>query len=90
MGLKIEPVKVDEKFKDDALLAFESFIDISTEAMPFGSNIAKSFSRVGLKWIKKYFDEIGALPLLLQYCKGCDAVISSELLINPMPRQGQS
>jgi len=90
IGVKIEPVKIEDQFKDDALLAMESFIDIQASAAPIGGKMMKSMAKFSLKWVKRYFDEIGALPLLVQFCKNCEKVISSQILINPLSGSGQS
>ncbi|MEJ2278614.1 MAG: hypothetical protein P8Y70_12820 [Candidatus Lokiarchaeota archaeon] len=90
LGLEIKPTKIDDKFKDDAMVAIESFIDIQAEAAPFGGKIVKSMSKFSLKWIKRYFDEIGAIPIIIQYCKNCESVINTEILIKPVPNYGQN
>lgn len=84
LKLEINPTPIDDKFKDDILKTYENFIDIQAEVMPFGGKMMKSMAKVSLKFVDRYLDLIGAIPLILQSCSKCDSVISSTPLIDLM------
>ncbi|GAH64340.1 unnamed protein product, partial [marine sediment metagenome] len=37
-----------------------------------------------LKFVDRYFDRIGAIPLVVHSCSNCDSVIASESLVDLM------
>jgi hypothetical protein len=85
LNLTLKPVQISDEFKDQAMTAIEGFIDIQAEAAPFGGKMMKSMSKYTLKWQRRYFDKVGALPIMLQTCKNCDAVIGTNTFINISP-----
>lgn len=85
LSLSIKPVPISDEFKDQAMTAIEGFIDIQADVAPFGGKMMKSMSKYALKWQKKYFDAVGALPIMFQTCKNCDAVIGTSNFINLSP-----
>jgi len=88
LKLEINPTPIDDKFKSDLLKAYESFIDIQAEVVPFGGKMLKRMAKYSLKFVNRYLDHLGALPLVLQSCSKCDSVISSESLFDLMSSQG--
>ncbi|NHJ22056.1 MAG: hypothetical protein EAX91_14010 [Candidatus Lokiarchaeota archaeon] len=84
LKLEISPTPIDDKFKDDILKTYENFIDIQAEVVPFGGKMIKSMAKVSLKFVDRYLDLIGAVPLILQSCSKCDSVISSAPLVDLM------
>ena len=88
--LEISPGPIDDKFKSDLLKAYENFIEIQAEVAPFGGKMIKRMSQYSLKFINRYLDHLGAIPLVLQSCSKCDSVISSESLFDLMSSQGSS
>ena len=80
--ITMKPVKIDQEFKDAILTATEELIDIQADVMPFGGGMARNMAKYSLKWIEKYLNAIGGLPVMLQSCKNCDAVINSNLFTN--------
>jgi len=84
LKLEISPTPVDEKFKDDILIAFKSFIDIQADIAPFGGNMIKQMAKMSLKFVDRYFDKIGAIPIVFHSCINCDSLINSESLFDYM------
>ncbi len=90
LKLEINPTPINDKFKSDLLKAYESFIDIQAEVVPFGGKMLKRMAKYSLKFVNRYLDHLGALPLVLQSCSKCDSVIASESLFDLMSSQGSS
>ncbi|MFX0074828.1 MAG: hypothetical protein ACFE96_05265 [Candidatus Hermodarchaeota archaeon] len=90
--VELIPAPIDEKFKDDLMKTYESFIDIQAEVVPFGGKMIKSMAKYSLKFVDRYLDLIGAIPLVVHSCNKCDSVISSESLVDLMTsgRSGSS
>jgi hypothetical protein len=82
--LEINPTSIDDKFKNDLLKAYESFIEIQAEVVPFGGKMIKRMANYSLKFVKRYLDQIGAIPVVLHSCVKCDSVITSESLLDLM------
>ena len=87
LKLEINPTPINDKFKSDLLNAYESFIEIHAEVVPFGGKMLKRMAKYSLKFVDRYLDRIGALPLVLHSCSKCDSVITSESLLDLMSSQ---
>ncbi|MFX1402563.1 MAG: hypothetical protein ACFE8V_15105, partial [Promethearchaeota archaeon] len=85
LKLEIKPTPINEQFKSDLLKTYESFIEIQAEVVPFGGKMLKSMAKYGLKFVDRYLDRIGAMPLIFHSCSKCDSVITSESSIDLMP-----
>jgi len=85
LTLEIKPTPINEKFKSDLLKTYESFIEIQAEVIPFGGKMLKSMAKYGLKFVDRYLNRIGAMPLIFHSCSKCDSVITSESSIDLMP-----
>jgi len=85
--LEIIPGPIDDKFRDDLLNSYESFIDIQAEVVPFGGKMIKRMAKYTLKFVDRYLDRIGAIPLIVHSCSKCDSVISTESLMNLLSSQ---
>jgi hypothetical protein len=64
--------------------AYESFIDIQAEVVPFGGKMIKRMAKYSLKFVDRYLDLIGAIPIVVHSCSKCDSVITSESLLDLM------
>jgi len=84
LRLEISPTPIDDKFRDDVMRTYENFIDIQAEVVPFGGKMMKRMAKFTLKFVDRYLDQIGALPIVLHSCVKCDSVITSESLVNLM------
>jgi hypothetical protein len=84
LKLEIKPTPIDDKFKDDLMKSYESFIEIQAEVVPFGGGMLKSMAKISLKFVDRYLDKIGAIPLVMHSCGNCDSVITSESLFDLM------
>ena len=84
LRLEISPTPIDDKFRDDIMRTYENFIDIQAEVVPFGGKMMKRMAKFTLKFVDRYLDQIGALPIVLHSCVKCDSVITSESLVNLM------
>ena len=87
LKLEISPTPINEKFKSDLLKTYENFIEIQAEVVPFGGKMLKRMAKYSLKFVNRYLDLIGAIPLILHSCSKCDSVITSESLIDLMSSQ---
>ena len=85
--LEITPTPINDKFKSDLIKTYESFIEIQAEVVPFGGKLIKRMAKYSLKFVDRYLDLIGAIPLILQSCSNCDSVITSESLFDLMSSQ---
>lgn len=56
-----------------------SFIEIQVEVMPFGGGLAKRFGKIALKFAGKYFDKIGAFPIIVLFCNKCSNTITADI-----------
>ena len=90
MKLEIKPTPITEKFKDDIVKSYMSFIDIQAEVMPFGGSMMKKMAKYSLKFVDQYLDKIGAIPLVVHSCSKCDSVITSQVLFDLMSAKGGS
>ena len=90
LNLSIEPSEIGEEFKKEILAAMKDYIDVRAEMAPFGGGLMKSMSKMSLKWVNKYFDKVGALPMLYQTCANCDTVINTEIIANVSAAFGSS
>ncbi|MFX0024605.1 MAG: hypothetical protein ACFE9S_19980 [Candidatus Hermodarchaeota archaeon] len=84
LALEIKPTPINDKFKSDLLNTYESFIDIQAEVVPFGGKMIKRMAKYSLKFVDRYLDLIGAIPLIVHSCSKCDSVITAEPLIDLM------
>ncbi|MHA1507633.1 MAG: hypothetical protein ACTSO6_02895 [Promethearchaeota archaeon] len=82
--LEIKPGPIDDKFKSDLLKTYENFIEIQAEVVPFGGKMMKRMAQYSLKFVDRYLDKIGAIPLILHSCSKCDSVISSQSVVDLM------
>ncbi|MHA1932802.1 MAG: hypothetical protein ACW96X_09700 [Promethearchaeota archaeon] len=87
LKLEISPTPINDKFKSDLLKSYESFIEIQAEVVPFGGKMLKRMAKYSLKFVNRYLDQIGAIPIILHSCSKCDSVITSESLIDLMSSQ---
>lgn len=87
LKIEINPTPINDKFKSDLLKTYESFIEIQAEVVPFGGKMLKRMAKYSLKFVDRYLDRIGAIPLILHSCSKCDSVITSESLIDLMSSQ---
>ena len=92
LKLEVSPTPIDDKFRDDIMKAYEDFIEIQSEVVPFGGKMIKSMAKYSLKFVDKYLDHLGAIPLVMQSCSNCDSVITAESLFDLMSsgRSGSS
>ncbi|MFX1388754.1 MAG: hypothetical protein ACFE9Z_01670 [Promethearchaeota archaeon] len=88
LNLEIIPTSIDDKFKDDLLKTYENFIDIQAEVVPFGGKMIKRMAKYSLKFVDRYLELIGALPLVFHSCSKCDSVITTVALFDLMSSQG--
>ncbi len=88
--IELKPTTINDKFKSDLLNTYESFIEIQAEVVPFGGKMLKKMAKYSLKFVARYLDQIGALPLILHSCSKCDSVITSESLIDLMSSKSSS
>ena len=88
LKLEINPTPINDKFKSDLINAYESFIDIQAEVVPFGGKMLKRMAKWSLKFVDRYLDQIGAIPVVFHSCTKCDSVITSESLIDLMSSRG--
>jgi hypothetical protein len=88
--LEINPGPINDKFKDDLLKTYENFIEIQAEVVPFGGKMMKRMAKYSLKFVDRYLDLIGAIPLIFHSCSKCDSVISSQTIVDLMSSGGSS
>ncbi|MFX0007515.1 MAG: hypothetical protein ACFFA7_09205 [Promethearchaeota archaeon] len=86
--IEIKPAPINDKFKNDLLQTYTSFIDIQAEVVPFGGKMIKRMANYSLKFVERYLDLIGAIPLIVQSCSNCDSVITAEPLVDLMSSKG--
>ncbi len=84
LKLEISPTPINDKFRNDLLNSYESFIEIQAEVAPFGGKMIKRMAKYTLKIVDRYLDRIGAIPLIMHSCSKCDSVITSESLMDLM------
>ena len=84
LKLEINPTSINDKFKSDLIQAYENFIEIQAEVVPFGGKMIKRMAKYSLKFVDQYLDRIGAIPVILHSCSKCDSVITSESLLDLM------
>jgi len=84
LKLEINPTPINDKFKSDLLKTYESFIEIQAEVVPFGGKMLKRMAKYSLKFVDRYLDRVGAIPLIFHSCSKCNSVITSESLIDLM------
>ena len=87
LKLEISPTPINDKFRNDLLNSYESFIEIQAEVVPFGGKMIKRMAKYTLKFVDRYLDRIGAIPLIVHSCSKCDSVITSESLMDLMASQ---
>ncbi len=90
LKIELNPTPLNDKFKDDLMKAYESFIEIQAEVMPFGGKMLKSMAKYSLKFVDRYLDRVGAIPVVLHSCSKCDSVITSESLFDLVSSKGSS
>ena len=88
LKLEISPTPINDKFKSDVLKTYENFVEIQAEVVPFGGKMLKRMAKFSLKFVDRYLDLVGAIPIVLQSCSKCDSVITSESLVDLMSSQG--
>jgi len=88
LKLEINPTPIDDKFRDDLMKTYENFIEIQAEVAPFGGKMMKRMASMTLKFVERYLDKIGAIPLVLHSCSKCDSVISSQSIVDLMSSGG--
>ncbi|MFX0019238.1 MAG: hypothetical protein ACFFAK_03420 [Promethearchaeota archaeon] len=84
LKLEINPTPINDQFKNDLLKSYESFIEIQAEVVPFGGKMLKRMAKYSLKFVDRYLDRVGAIPLIFHSCSKCNSVITSESLIDLM------
>lgn len=84
LKIQINPTPINDNFKSDLLKAYEGFIEIQAEVIPFGGKMLKKMASYSLKFVDRYLDRIGAIPIVVHSCSKCDSVITSESLIDLM------
>ena len=82
LNLTMKQAPIDDVFRDAAMDAMEQFLEYRAAAAPFGGGMMKKMGKFGLKWVRKYFDKVGMLPIVLQSCKNCDVVINTNTFIS--------
>jgi hypothetical protein len=82
LKLEIRPTPIDDNFKDELMRSYQGFIDIQAEVVPFGGKMLKEMARFSLKFVNRYLDKVGAIPIIYQSCANCDSVICSEVLFD--------
>jgi len=82
--LEVNPAPIDDKFRNDLLTTYENFIEIQAEVAPFGGKMIKRMAQYSLKFVKRYLDNVGAVPLIFHSCSKCDSVISSQSVVDLM------
>lgn len=87
LKLEISPTPINDKFRSDILVSYENFIKIQSEVVPFGGKMLKKMASYSLKFVGRYLDKIGAIPLIVHSCAKCDSVITTESLIDLMSSQ---
>ncbi|MHA2180960.1 MAG: hypothetical protein ACXAAH_06020 [Promethearchaeota archaeon] len=87
LKLEITPTPINDKFKSDILKSYESFVEIQAEVVPFGGKMLKRMAKYSLKFVNRYLDLIGAIPIVLHSCSKCDSVITAESLFDLMSSQ---
>lgn len=88
LKLEITPTPIDDKFKDDLVKTYENFVEIQAEVVPFGGKMLKRMAQYSLKFVDRYLDLVGAIPIVLHSCSKCDSVINSQTLVDLMGSQG--
>ncbi|MDX1798706.1 MAG: hypothetical protein R3255_08660 [Candidatus Lokiarchaeia archaeon] len=86
--VEIKPAPINDKFKSDLIQTYQSFIEIQAEVVPFGGKMIKRMANYSLKFVERYLDLIGAIPLIVQSCSNCDSVITAEPLVDLMSSKG--
>ncbi|MHA1822697.1 MAG: hypothetical protein ACTSXM_02375 [Promethearchaeota archaeon] len=84
LKLEINPTPINDKFKSDLIKTYESFIEIQADVVPFGGKMIKRMAQYTLKFVDRYLDRIGAIPIVVHSCSKCDSVIASESLVDLM------
>ena len=84
LKLEIKPGPIDDKFRSDLMKTYEDFVEIQAEVAPFGGKMIKRMAQYSLKFVKRYLDQIGAIPLIFHSCSKCDSVISSQSVLDLM------
>jgi len=87
--LEIFPAPIDDKFRSDILKVYMDFVDIQAEVVPFGGKMMKRMAKFTIKFISRYLEQIGALPLIAHSCAKCDSVITTES-INDLMSSGST
>ncbi|TFF98006.1 MAG: hypothetical protein EU547_02720 [Promethearchaeota archaeon] len=82
ISLSIKPVPIEDKFRKEVMTALEGYFDIMLDAAPFGKMMLRTMRKRVVKWQQKFIDGIAALPIIIQSCKNCDAVIGTAPLID--------
>lgn len=82
LEITLKPVPVDEEFKKQSISAMEGLIQIQADLAPVMGGMVRNMAKMQLKWISRYIENIGAMPVIFQTCKKCDAVINTELFLN--------
>ncbi len=85
--LEIFPSPIDDKFRSDIIKTYEDFVDIQAEVVPFGGKMIKRMAKFTLKFVSRYLDKIGAMPLVYHSCVKCDSVITTESMVDLMSSQ---
>jgi hypothetical protein len=88
LTLEVKPTPINDQFKADLLKTYESFIEIQAEVVPFGGKMLKRMAKYSLKFVNRYLELLGAIPLVMQSCSKCDSVITAESLFDLMSSQG--
>jgi hypothetical protein len=84
LKLELKPTPITDKFKDDLMNSYMSFVEIQADVIPFGGGMMKKMAKYSLKFVDKYFDKIGAIPLTFHSCSNCDSVITTETIFDLM------
>ncbi len=82
LSVMMKQAPVDDAFRDSAMEAMEQYLEYRASAAPFGGGMMKKMGKFGLKWVRKYLDQVGMLPISLHVCKNCDTVINTSTFIS--------
>lgn len=82
IGLKTTPI--NNKFWNDLMDKYQSFIEIQAKIVLIGGKMIKSIVNYTLNFVERYRENFGAAPLRVHSCSIYDSVISSESLVDLM------
>ncbi|MFX1444428.1 MAG: hypothetical protein ACFFHV_13530 [Promethearchaeota archaeon] len=80
LKLSLLNVEIDKDFKNGVIQAYERFYEALATSKPLGGMLSKITGEIGYHILKKYYEKIGALPIVNLSCKNCNKTINIELL----------